>query len=179
MCTDSGDRGSNGAFTLVEVMVASSIGVLLVAMVLSLSFFSSRSFVAMTNYTELGLASQLALDKFSREMRQAHSVTGCQTNSITFLDSNTNSVTFTFNGGTKTLARITGNQTNFYLTECDSLQFSIYQHTPISNTFDCYSPAFATNAKVVQVTWSCSRQTPGIQTKTDNPQSMKIAIRNH
>jgi hypothetical protein len=169
----------SGAFTLVEVIVASTLSVLVVAAVLSLSFFSSRSFVAMTNYTDLGLASQLAMDKFSKEVRQANSVTACGPGSITFLDSNTNGVTFTFNADTKTLSRISGGQTNVYLAECDSLQFSIFQHTPMSNTFDCYDPAFVTNAKLVQVTWSCSRQTPGVQAKSDNPQSLKIALRNH
>src|ERR1041384_1928646 len=141
------NKGS-GAFTLVEVMVATALSVLVVAVVLSLSFFSSRSFVAMTSYTDLGLASQLALDKFSREIRQARSVTACGSNSLTFLDSNTNSVTFTYNADARTLSRINGGQTNVYFSDCDSLQFSIYQHTAISNTFDCYDSAFVTNAKV-------------------------------
>lgn len=172
------NKGSR-AFTLVEVMVASGLSVLVVAAVLSLSLFSSRSFVALTNYTDLGLASQLSMDKFSRELRQANSITVCSSNSITFLDSNTNSVTFTYDRDAKTLSRITSQQTNVYLGECDALQFAIFQQTPISNTFDCYYPAFATNAKLVQVTWNCSRQTPGVPTKSDNPQSLKIAIRNH
>src|SRR4051812_17206615 len=157
------------AFTLVEVLMATAISVLVVAAVLGLSVFSSRSFVAMTNYTDLGLASQLAMDKFSRELRQASSVSDWGTNSITFLDSDTNSVTFTYDPDRKTLSRISRGQTNVYLGECDLLQFAIYQHTPISNTFDCYPPAFVTNAKVVQVTWNCSRQTPGVPGKSDNP----------
>jgi prepilin-type N-terminal cleavage/methylation domain-containing protein len=169
----------NRAFTLVEVMVATALSVLVVAVVLSLSFFSSRSFVAMTSYTDLGLASQLALDKFSREVRQAHSVTDCRSNSLTFLDGNTNAVTFAYNPEARTLSRIGAGQTNLYLGECDSLRFAMYQHTVISNTFNCYDPAFVTNAKVVQVTWSCSRQTPGVPVKGDNAQSMKIALRNH
>jgi Tfp pilus assembly protein PilW len=173
------EKRANRGFTLVEVMVASGLSVLVVAAVLSFSLFSSRSFVALTNYTDLGLASQLSMDKFSRELRQASSITSWQSNSITFLDSNTNAVTFTFDREAKTLARIGNGQTNVYLGECDALQFAIFQHTPISNTFDCYNPALATNAKLVQVTWSCSRQTPGVPAKSDNPQSLKIAIRNH
>ena len=178
MYIEKRNRG-RGAFTLVEVLMAIGISVMVVAAVLALSLFSSRSFVAMTNYTDLGLASQLAMDKFSRELRQACSVTDWRSNSITFLDSNTNSVTFTYDTDRKTLSRSSLGQTNVYLGECDLLQFAIYQHTPISNTFDCYYPAFVTNAKVVQVTWNCSRQTPGVAARSDNPQSMKIAIRNH
>lgn len=166
-------------FTLVEVMVATGISVIVVAVVLALSFFSGRSFVAMTNYTDLGLSSQLAMDKFSREVRQANSVTAWRSNSITFMDANGNSVTYFYDANTKALSRMSGGQTNTYLKECDWLQFAIFQHTPISNTFDCYYPALLTNAKVVQVTWDCSRQTPGTQSKSDNPQSLKVAIRNH
>ena len=174
----SKNKGS-GAFTLVEVMVATALSVLVVAVVMSLSFFSSRSFVAMTSYSDLGLASQLALDKFSREIRQAHSLSDYRSNRITFLDGNTNPVTFTYDAEARTLSRIGGGQTNVYLNDCDSLQFAIYQHTAISNTFNCYGSAFVTNAKVVQVTWSCSHQTPGTSLKNDNTQSMKVTIRNH
>src|SRR5712671_5275543 len=117
--------GRHAAFTLVEVMVASAMGLLIVAVVALLSFFSSRSFVAMTNYTDLGLASQLALDKMSREIRQAQHLTAYSTNSITFLDSTTNSIQFVYDPDARTFSRIVAGQTNTYLTDCDSLQFWI------------------------------------------------------
>jgi hypothetical protein len=72
---------------------------------------------------------------------------------------------------------VSGGQTNALLTDCDALQFWIYQHTMISNTFDCYDPAYVTNARVIQVTWNCSRN---IMAKGDHGQrSREIAIRNH
>ena len=49
----------------------------------------------------------------------------------------------------------------------------------ISNTFDCYDSANLTNARVIQVTWNCSRNIMGKKATTDNVQSAKIAIRNH
>src|SRR5258706_5668615 len=115
--------GPRAAFTLVELMVASALGLIAIAVVALLSFFSSRSFVAMTNYTDLGLASQLALDKMSREIRQAQHLTAYSTNSITFLDSTTNSVQFFYDPDARTFSRIVAGQTNTYLTDCDSLQF--------------------------------------------------------
>ena len=41
------------AFTLVELMVASALGLLLATAIATFVFFSSRSFVAMANYTEM------------------------------------------------------------------------------------------------------------------------------
>src|SRR5690348_7423606 len=51
------------AFTLIEVLIASSLALVALAAVGSFSWFSSRSFVAMANYAELDQNSQLALDK--------------------------------------------------------------------------------------------------------------------
>ena len=62
------DRKGQAAFTLVEVMVSSALGLMVVTVVAMLSFFSSRSFVAMTNYTDLNMASEVVLDKMSREI---------------------------------------------------------------------------------------------------------------
>jgi len=64
------------------------------------------------------------------------------------------------------------------VTGCDSLQFWIYQHTPRSNSFDCYDPAYVTNARLVQVTWTCSRQMLGVKANTELVESAKIALRN-
>ena len=48
-----------------------------------------------------------------------------------------------------------------------------------SNTFDCYDPAYITNARVIQVTWRCSRPILGKKATTESVQSAKIVLRNH
>ena len=69
-------RQAVGGMTLVEVMVSVALGSLLLAMASSLWLFGSRSFVAMSNYSDLGAKSRHALDFMSREIRQATRVTG-------------------------------------------------------------------------------------------------------
>ncbi len=76
--------GGQAAFTLVELMVASALGLLLATAIATFAFFSSRSFVAMASYTEMNQRSQLALDKMSKEIRQARQLTAFSTNSLTF-----------------------------------------------------------------------------------------------
>ena len=179
-CKNTSTRpGRRAAFTLVELMVASSLGLVLMTAVATFSYFSSRSFVTMADYTEMNQQSQYALDKMIKEIRQVRQLTAYATNSLTFLDANTNSLQFTHDATARELRRVSGGQTNTLLTDCDTLQFWIYQHTVISNTFDCYDSANLTNARVIQVTWNCSRNIRGKKATTDNVQSAKIAIRNH
>jgi hypothetical protein len=103
-------------------------------------------------------------------------LTAYSINSLTFKDVNNNDLTFVYTNGL--LNRISGGVTTTYLTNCDSLQFWIYQHTPISNTFECYVPADATSARVIQMTWHCSRKIMGTKSTTETVESSTISIRN-
>ena len=170
---------NRAAFTLIELMVATALSLVVATAIALLAYFSSRSFVAMTHYTEMGQASQLALDKMALEIRQAHKLTAYSTNSLTFADISGNPLQFTYDPTARTLVRVRGGTTTTYLTDCDALQFWIYQHTMKSNTFDCYDPAYLANARVIQVTWKCSRPILGMRATTDNAQSAKITLRNH
>jgi hypothetical protein len=167
------------AFTLVELMVAAAAGLLSATVIAVLLYFTSRSFVAATNYTDMSLASRMCVDSMSRTIRQASLVTAHTTNSLTVRDKSGNSTQYTFNPNNHTLLSVSGGQTTTYLTGCDTLQFWIYQRTPISNTFDCYKPANVTNTKLVQVTWKCSRQILGAKVNTETMETAKICLRNH
>jgi prepilin-type N-terminal cleavage/methylation domain-containing protein len=166
-------------FTLVEMLVTLAISLILAAAIAVLYLYSSRSFLALDNYTDMNLLSQLALDKMSKDIRQAKLVTGYTTNSITFTDVNGNSLRFNYDASGKKLTRISGAKTTTYLTNCDSLQFWIYQPTPTSNSFTCYTPAYITNARVVEVTWVTSRKIRGAKINTESMESAQIAMRNH
>ena len=167
------------AFTLVELLVATALSTIVATAVALLAFYTSRSFVALTHYTEMNQISRLALDKMSAEIRQARQLTAYATNSVTFQDLNGNPLQFTFDPAAKTLVRVSGGQTTTYLKDCEALQFWIYQHTVKSNTFNCYDPAYVTNARVLQVTWRCSRQILSLKATTDNAESAQIVLRNH
>lgn len=172
-------QSRRAAFTLVELMVATGLTALVAIAIGMLAYYSSRSFVAMANYTDLAKFNQLALDKMSRDIRQSGGLTAYATNSITLLDVSTNSLRFTYDPTAQTLVRVSGGTTNQYLTNCTSFQFFLYQHTVLSNTFDCYVPAAVTNARVVQMIWTCARQIKGVNATTANSESAQIALRNH
>jgi len=175
--------GKRAGFTLVEVLISSALALVVAAAVAVLYLYSSRTFLTLNHYTDMCQISQLALDKMSKDIRQAKAVTyftnSSSISSITFSDVNGNSLQYNYNAAAKTLSRISGGKTTVYLTNCDSLQFWIYQPTPLYGSFDCYTPAFLANARVIQMTWSCSRQILGQTTTTESMESAQIAMRNH
>jgi len=160
-------------------MVAAALGLIALTAVGMLSWFSSRSFAAIANYVTLDQASQLALDKISREIRQARRLTDYSATSLNLLDFDNNPLQFVYDPDARTLVRTSAGQTNLMLTGCDFLQFTNYQRTPSSNTFDAYQPGNLANSKVIQVTWSCSRKILGAKVNTESIQSSKITLRNH
>src|SRR5689334_21463282 len=105
MCIKRSRRGKSG-FSLVEVLVASGLAGLVVTAIAALSFFTSRSFVAATNYTDMALLSRMALDNMSRAIRQSKSVTAYSANSITLLDASGNTVQYALDPTTKNLINV-------------------------------------------------------------------------
>ncbi len=167
------------AFTLIEVLMASGVGLMALLVIMLLSLYSSRSFAAIANYVDMDERSQLALDKMSREIRQSHRLVDYSPTSITIEDKYSNPVKFIYDPEARNLVRVAGGVTTTNLTECDSLKFSNYQGTIRSNTFDAYDERYITNSRLIQVTWTCSRSILGAKMNTESVQSAKIVIRNN
>jgi len=167
------------AFTLIEVLMASGVGLMALLVIMLLSLYSSRSFAAIANYVDMDERSQLALDKMSREIRQSHRLVDFSPTSITIEDKHSNPVKFVYDPEARNLVRVAGGVTTTNLTECDSLKFSNYQGTIRSNTFDAYDERYITNSRLIQVTWTCSRSILGAKMNTESVQSAKIVIRNN
>lgn len=165
------------AFTLIEIMVASAIGSILLLSAGMLASYSARSYAAMTNYVDLDNKSRKALNILTRDVRQASYLSSYTSQQLVFTDYDNTSLSYTYNPGAKTLVRLKDDVSQTLLTECDFLQFNIYQRNPVGGSYDQYPTATATNCKVVQVSWVCSRQILGARINTESVQSAKIVIR--
>jgi Tfp pilus assembly protein PilW len=167
------------AFTLVEMMVASAIGVVLFAGVITMFIFASRSFASLTNYLDLDQKTQATLDKMSREIRQVKGLTSYTSTNLMFQNYDGSALQYIYNPNAQTLTRINGTNSNTtLLTGCDSLQFSIYQRAPSSNDFQPYPTTVTTDTKVIELTWNCYRTILGSKVNTESMQSAKVVIRN-
>ena len=161
--------------TLVEILVASLIASAVLGVVVTLTVFATRSVLAMTNYTELDQDSRNALDILTRDIRQASGVgNGTRTNR---LELNTNGVRFcTYEYANRTLTRIEGARRTALLGNCDQLSFQMSTRNP-SNDFQFYQANLAT-AKLIDVSWKCSREIRTQKVNTESIQTAKIVMRN-
>jgi len=170
-------QSPQAALSLVELMVAVAVASIVFAAVGSLSMFTSRSFVAMGNYSDLDRASRNALDIMSREIRATSQLTSYTTTKLTFKDPDGTTLAFDYNPGNGTLTRQRGGTNTTLLKECDLLAFHISQRNP-SNNFTFYATTNPATAKLIDVNWRCSRKILGNKVNTESVQTAKIVLRN-
>ena len=166
-------------FTLVEFMFAMCLTVLAATALATMCFYTSRSFAAILNYSDMSMLSRMALDKMTRDIHANSRLTAYATNAITLQDQSNNITQYNWDKAARTLVCLKGGKTNLYLMQCDAFQFWIFQHTTQSNLLTCATPAVVTNARLVQMTWTCSRLVAGKNATTETVQSTKIALRNY
>ena len=169
------------AFTLVELVVALAIASLVLAVVALLSFYSSRSFAAMTNYVDLDKSSRDALDRMTREIRMTRLLVSYATNRLTFEDFDGEKLVYNWDPGTRLLTRTKTNTTSKFMSECDYLKFGIFKRTPFPGATNVFYPAAAnepTNCKLIDVTWRCSRTIFGRKVNTESVQTAQVVMRN-
>ena len=171
--------------TLVELQIASAISVILFAAVLTLAFYTARSFAAFTNYVDLDANSRNALDVMSSEIRQADLVTAATSASLTFQTTDsagaTHTLKYVYDPVKKELDRIyDGGQADVLLTECTFLQFGTFQRNTTPSLDSAFVPVATSQpnlCKVVQLTWICTRRILGKTANTESVQSAKVVIR--
>jgi prepilin-type N-terminal cleavage/methylation domain-containing protein len=184
-------RRTNSGVSLIEVLIAMSVGSLVLAAVSSLTMYAAKSTAAMVNYTDLDSKSRYALDVISREIRQASAVLAIQTNLPVKTLTLTNAaqaaaITLTYDSNARTVVMSkTGEADLTALTECDRWDFSLYQRTPyITPTNILYYPATNTagvltvsTCKLINLSWRCSRAIFAQKVNTESVQAAQIVLR--
>jgi Tfp pilus assembly protein PilW len=159
-----------------EMMVAVAVGSIILSALASLTFYTSRSFAALSNYVDLDQASRNTLDHMSQEIRQSDRLTAFSSNSMSLLY-NGETLTYTYDSSAKTLTRTLGSENRVLLTGCESLTFAIFQRNPVAGTYDQYPTASTATAKLVQLNWTCVRKILGQNVNSESVQSAKIVLR--
>src|SRR5688572_9072367 len=101
--TTSTRKRSSSAFTLVEILVATAIGSVVVLVLAQITFYTGRSFAALMNYTELDRYSRNALDQMVTKIRQANGLKTYTTNRMVFTYMTTNELIYQYSPSDKTL----------------------------------------------------------------------------
>ena len=171
-------------FTLVETVLTTAVGGVAFAAVASMMLYGSKSTAVMGNYGDLNRFSRNALDQMSTDIRQANKVLSCTNNQLQLqaVDINTgaaSTLTYTYDPVGQTLTRIYAGATNTLLKGIvtNSMQFAMYQRNPVGGDVTTnYLTTDPTLCKVVQVSWTCSRNILGVG-QTESVQSAKVVIR--
>ena len=172
-------RRSRSGSALIEMLFGIGISALVLTQICLIWYYSSRSFVAQLNYVDMDQASQMALDRLSREIRQTRELVSESKRKLVFIDHDGEELTFQHSDSGNLLQRVKGGVTNVLLANCKDIDFSIYQRNPVAGSYDQYPAATADNCKLVHVRWTCSRPLFGTgQDNTESVSSAKIVIRN-
>jgi len=185
---------SLAGWTLPELMVAMAIGALAMTAVAGFTVYSLRSFVAMSNYSDLDEKSRRTVDEMTRQIRQATAITSFSSSGDTRWLTLTNSspgatvkyVKYTWKKDDRVLYfERTGQAAITNLSECDDWQFKLYQRAPVINTTNVFNPATDKSgnidlkiAKLVDMRWHCTRDVFGKTFQTESVQTTKIVLRN-
>lgn len=165
--------------TLIELLVSVAIlGVLLVGFA-ALIFYTGRSFAALANYVDLDATSRNALDTMSREIRQTKRLIAGTSTKLTLEDFDGKTLIYEYDALNRKLIRSKNGVVDSQplLTECNFLQFSMFQRNPVNGKYDQYPTADPTTCKLIQLRWVCSRDLIHSRWNTESVQSAKIVIR--
>lgn len=180
----AGTRWATRAYTLVEVMVAAGLFSISAMALGTIFMFSIKSFASMANYAALDRENREAMDQLTREIRQARQVLSFTTNSVgnslTLRNGANQEVTYAFNAANKEFRRTVNGVSELLLTNCNLLNFSLYQRNPSNANFGVFpiaSGSYTQTVKVVQLTWKTARVVPAGPVNSENIQTARIVIR--
>jgi hypothetical protein len=175
----------------VELAVTLGVGSLVLVVLGMLSFYGLQSFMVMGNCAALDDGSRLAADQISRELRQATQVLRYETETDSKRLVLTNSlqqytVSYSWNATTRTVTCEKTDQPQFIcLNGCDAWDATFFQNVPLASVSQPYLPA--TNqfglpdlnlARIVSLSWRCSRPVIGSSGKTEGNQTVQVVLRN-
>ncbi|HKQ38198.1 MAG TPA: hypothetical protein VJ063_08985 [Verrucomicrobiae bacterium] len=166
--------------TLAEALVSMCVVILILLALVAFSMFSTRSFATMYNYVSLDDANRIAMDTLTRDVRQCKSVIDCTSSRLILQDSDNRTLGYIYDATARTLTRTNGvpfPTKKVMLKECDRLLFKIGQRNTVAGGYDVYAAATPATAKVVNVSWLCSRTLFGRKENTESVQTARIVIR--
>lgn len=171
-------RQRRRGLSMIELIVAMTVGFLALASVSMLSIYTVRSFAAISNYMELDKNSRNALDRLTQVTREADGVMDWNSHSVV-LSYHKQQLSFDYSPDTQLLTMTdTNNVKSTLLDNCTFLDFQIFQRNSVGGSYDQYPVTVDESAaKIVQVSWICQRSLIGTLINSESVQSAKIVIR--
>jgi Tfp pilus assembly protein PilW len=181
---------AQGGLSLVEMLIATGIGAIMITIIVALTSYAERSFAVTSSHVDLETKGRNALDKLTRELRQATAVISCDTNLPFKWFTVTNAVegfalTLSWDAETKIvkLEKVgptpDDNRSERLLGNCERWDFTFCQRAPsVGPSEVSFSPASSlADCKLIVMSWTCRQELIG-KLEAENVQEMQIALRN-
>ncbi|MEW6301882.1 MAG: hypothetical protein AB1705_00315 [Verrucomicrobiota bacterium] len=162
---------------LTEMIVSVGIAGMVLTAVALLSYYTTRSMAEMSNYSDLEQQSRQALDQMTYRIRSADQLVSYTSDQLEFSYCG-GRLKYTYSPGMKTLTQEINGTTTTLLKDCAELNFTVFQRTVASNSFNQYVASGPGDAKSVVVKWKCAKNSLNLA-NTECMQSARIVIRNN
>ncbi len=116
-------------FTLAEILIATSIGSVLMSGITSSYMFIVKSSMSVSQYVEMNTQSRQGMDRFGREMRMAVDITAATASQISIEiqdDGGTRTVEYIYDATNKQLIRVEGTWTLTLIDSVETLSLKYY-----------------------------------------------------
>lgn len=159
-------------------MVASGLGTIVMAGVMSAFLFVNRFSVPMLRNVELDRQVQNSLGWVARELREATNVVQFRTNLVVFSTPELGNITYQWNQDTRTVERIRNGESKTLLTECDHFQLTMLKALPVDGQLALETTTNLADCKALAIASQCSRRAyPGATAKMSSAASATVVMR--
>jgi len=165
-----------GGFLLPETIITFGIMGIIVLAIASFTMFSGRSFAALFNYVDLNDDNRIAIDQLTRDIRSADKVYAYTTNAL-ILEEDANFTIYYYSSYRQMFFRIKNGVPKVLLKDCEWMDVKLGQRNTIQGTYEVFPAATADTAKVVNISWVCSRTIFGERANSEAVQTARIVIR--
>jgi len=180
-----------GGYSLVELAVTLGVASIVLVVLGMLSSFGLQSFLVMGNCAALDDQSRLAADQMTRELRKATRVLRYDVQpegKVLLLTNKVDgyAVEYFWNANSRAVTCEKMDEPPYVcLSDCDTWDAAFFQNVPLATAANSYLPA--TNefgilnlkqARIVSFSWKCSRPVALSKAKTENEQTLQVALRN-
>jgi hypothetical protein len=132
---------------------------------------------ASENYYNFENEGQLALDIFSRDVRQAYRVASNSTTMVALAGTNSSVITYSYKPDTQQFMRTDAGGSRVLLNNCLHFHFNYYQRNPTNGVYDQFPAGGAATTKMVEISWYSGVQNPNGLYNSADFQSSKVVIR--
>lgn len=170
--------GARGGFTLVEVLIASSLSLVILAAVLSTFLFIGKGSIRLAHYTDMEGDARSALHLFSQDARQASAAAWTNANTLN-LTVNGQTVTYSYDALAATFTRKQGSAAATVLVaNIKTFSFSAYQITGTQLSLTGSLSSVNAAVKMIQITLDLERSDTSVGKTSSQIISSRCVLRN-